>query len=121
MRERKPNRLNSFDYSRDGSYFVTFCVKNREHCLSRIENNVVNHSFSGRIVVQTIEWLKEQYPYVKIHEYMVMPDHVHVLIEINRGMYVGTGRIVGTGRNLSLQIATCLYNTATIAIHLDKI
>jgi putative transposase len=53
--------------------------------------------------------LAEQYPYVVLHEFIVMPNHMHGIIEINRNA-VGTGRdlsanakdaIVGTGRDLS--------------------
>lgn len=94
MRERKSNRLDSFDYSKDGSYFVTFCAKNREYILGEIIDKEMKHSFLGEIVAESIEWLKEQYSYIRIHEYAIMPDHVHLLIEINR---------VGTGRDLSLQ------------------
>ena len=34
--KRKPNRLNGFDYSSDGAYFITICTKNKEQILSRI-------------------------------------------------------------------------------------
>ena len=33
---RKLNRLKDFDYSSDGSYFITICVKNRAEFLSEI-------------------------------------------------------------------------------------
>jgi len=38
-RERKRNRLQNYDYSQNGSYFVTICVKNREEFLGEIKNN----------------------------------------------------------------------------------
>ncbi len=38
----------------------------------------------GKIVMQQIEWLAEQYKYVEIHNYVVMPNHVHMIVEINR-------------------------------------
>jgi len=40
-------------------------------------------------------WLGEKYPYVILHEFVVMPNHIHGIIEINRD-------IVRTGRDLSL-------------------
>ncbi len=63
----------------------------------------------GEIAEKQWYWLAEQYPYVVLHEFIVMPNHIHGIIEINRNV-VGTGRdlsanakdaIVGTGRDLS--------------------
>jgi REP element-mobilizing transposase RayT len=79
----------------------------------------------GEIAKNQLEWLEKQYPYIELHNYIVMPNHVHILMEINRvvgsgrdltnnngnlsnndweTVNVGTGRgFVGTGRDLSLQ------------------
>ena len=63
----------------------------------------------GKIAEQQWYWLAEQYPYVVLHEFIVMPNHIHGIIEINRNA-VGTGRDlsanakdvnVGTGCDLS--------------------
>ncbi len=51
----------------------------------------------GKIAEKQWYWLAEQYPYVVLHEFVVMPNHVHGIIEIYRG------HIVGTGRDPSLQ------------------
>ena len=44
---------------------------------------------------KTMVLVAEQYPYVVLHAFVVMPNHIHGIIEINRN-------IVGTGRDLSL-------------------
>ena len=63
----------------------------------------------GEIAEKQWYWLAEQYPYVVLHEFIAMPNHIHGIIEINRNG-VGTGRdlssnvyddVVGTGRGLS--------------------
>jgi hypothetical protein len=67
----------------------------------------------GKIAEKQWHWLGEQYPYIKLHEFVVMPNHIHGIIEINRSIIdVGTDRDlsdndefrvdVGTGRDLSL-------------------
>ena len=58
----------------------------------------------GQVAEKQWHWLAEQYSYVVLHAFVVMPNHVHGIIEINRNMEpcVGTAR-VGTGRDLSLQ------------------
>lgn len=43
----------------------------------------------GEIVQEQLEWLKNQYSYIKIHVYVVMPNHIHVLIEIRRDGFEG--------------------------------
>jgi REP element-mobilizing transposase RayT len=64
----------------------------------------------GKIAEQQWHWLVEQYAFVVLHEFIVMPNHIHGIIEINRNA-VGTGRDlagnakdanVGTGRDLSV-------------------
>jgi REP element-mobilizing transposase RayT len=65
----------------------------------------------GKIAEQQWYWLAEQYRYIVLHEFIVMPNHMHGIIEINRNA-VGSGRDlsgnanddqVGTGRDLSLR------------------
>jgi len=96
MYNRKLNRLNSFDYSKDAMYFVTFCVQDKIPYFGKIENNELIPSPEGEIVEKCIEWLSQQYSYVIVHSFVVMPDHVHILIEINRN------RIVVSGLDLTL-------------------
>ena len=50
----------------------------------------------GEIAKNQLEWLEKQYPYIELHNYIVMPNHIHILMEINR--------VVRTGRDLSLHL-----------------
>ena len=34
--QRKKNRLKGYDYSSEGYYFITICIKNRENLLGKI-------------------------------------------------------------------------------------
>ena len=65
----------------------------------------------GKITEQQWQWLEQQYPYIILHSFVVMPNHIHGIIEIDDRL-AGTGRDptnenddhdVGTGRDLSLQ------------------
>ncbi len=71
----------------------------------------MNPNEYGQIANKQWKWLAKQYPYVILHAFVVMPNHVHGVIEINRDMVVGTGHdpspghdIAGTGRDLSPQL-----------------
>lgn len=108
MKERKPNRLQGFDYSQDNLYFVTSCVKNRVCCFGTVSNGEMTPNDCAKIAQKQWFWLGDQYPYVVLHAFVVMPNHIHGIIEINRSNIVdcgsvGTGRDVGSGRDLSLQ------------------
>ena len=91
MKNRKRNRLAGYDYSRDNLYFVTICVKDRKCCLGSVDIGagrdrpvlVLDMNKYGKIVEERILWLANQYEYVKIHNYAVMPDHVHIIVEID--------------------------------------
>jgi putative transposase len=100
IHNRKRIRLKDFDYSNDGLYYVTICVQDHIKCLGHIKNDKMELNDFGKIVNRQFEWMQNQYPYLKIAEYIVMPDHIHAIIEINRNFINENG---GTGRDLSLQ------------------
>ncbi len=43
----------------------------------------------GVIVQQQWEWLQEQYPYVESHAFVMMPNHIHGILEISRSLISG--------------------------------
>ncbi|MEN8811658.1 MAG: transposase [Flavobacteriales bacterium] len=101
MKNRKRNRLLGYDYSSDNLYFITICIQNRVCCLGKVirnesSNDVNSQLFQmdlnqfGQIVENRILWLAEQYKYVVLHNYVVMPNHVHAIIEINSSLVKDT-------------------------------
>lgn len=113
--------MQGFDYSSDNLYFVTICVHDRLCCFGAIGTgrdlsvhnpNASNPNASnpnafnkkmelnefGKIVQDRILWLAEQYQYVAIHNFVVMPNHVHAIIEIDSRKL-----LVRTGCDLSVQ------------------
>ena len=97
---REPNRLQGYDYSRSALYFVTTCVQDRVCCFGIIENGKMVLNEYGTIAEQQWFWLQRQYPYLVLHSMVVMPNHIHGIIEIDDAI-IGVG--VGTGRDLSLR------------------
>jgi putative transposase len=98
VRERKRTRLKGFDYISDSFYFVTSMVHGRICCFGEISDGTMILNEFGQIAVNQWFWLPHQYPYVKLHAFVVMPDHIHGIIQIDR---VGDGRdrpIVGDDR-----------------------
>ena len=85
-KERKATRLPEYDYNTAGAYFVTICTKNRRCILSKIvgaihESPLVELMPYGRIVDAIIVSLPDRYG-IKIKKYVIMPNHIHLLISI---------------------------------------
>ncbi len=82
--ERKRNRLKHYDYSTNGSYFVTVCAENRRCIFGTIYpgSESVELTPCGKALTSAIEKTTETYPGVEIPEYVIMPNHVHMIIEL---------------------------------------
>lgn len=88
--ERKPNRLRNYDYSQNGCYFITLCTKDRCNFLSEIVGNddlgvpkkIVLKPY-GIIAEQYINSINTAYKTVFVENYIIMPNHVHLLILID--------------------------------------
>ena len=82
--QRKPTRLKDFDYGTPGAYFITICTQNRNCILSRIitETGEVALSEAGKVLDQQIRDVKCCYQSVTIDKYVVMPNHVHMIVRI---------------------------------------
>ena len=79
--KRKHPRMKFFDYSSNGSYFVTICVQNRKQILSSVvDNNVVLTPY-GEIAKNELLNIEKRYSFLKIESYVIMPNHIHVLFE----------------------------------------
>lgn len=82
---RRSIRLKGYDYSADGLYFITICTKDRNHYFGHVVDGKMVLSEKGVIVKN--EWLNTiniRRGEVILHEYIVMPNHFHAIIEICR-------------------------------------
>jgi|SRR5690554_399091 len=80
--QRKNIRLEGYDYATNGYYFVTINFREFRHVFGNIENKVMYLSPLGEIIVEEWEFTGELRQNVKLHEYVVMPNHFHAIIEI---------------------------------------
>ncbi len=85
----KSNRLQNWDYSWVGYYFITIATKNREHYFGEIQNQKMNLSTIGKVA--KTEWLNT--PNIRpdmnivIDEFCIMPNHFHAIINIGQNQY----------------------------------
>lgn len=78
------NRLEWYDYSQSGAYFVTICVKERACIFWEIENGEMVLNECGNIVKNIIEWMLSNFDSIQIDSYVIMPNHLHLIIVICR-------------------------------------
>jgi putative transposase len=75
-------RLGHWDYGWPGFYYVTICTQNMVCCLGEIKDNNVYLSEVGKIVFAELLKTPELRPYVKLDDFIIMPNHIHVIFEI---------------------------------------
>ena len=81
---RKASRMQDYDYSNDGAYFVTICVKGRHALLGKVVGNTVLLSSLGEIAESAIQSIATAYDTVTVDRYVIMPNHVHLLLLLRR-------------------------------------
>jgi len=79
---RRSIRLRNWNYTNAGSYFVTICCKNRKCLFGKIVLGKMILNEYGEIAFN--EWANtiKIRPNVKLHEFVVMPNHFHGIVEI---------------------------------------
>jgi putative transposase len=75
-------RLQGWDYSRNGYYFVTVCIKDRENLFGQIENDEMLLSETGQMATQYWHEIPSHFPFIKLDEFIIMPNHIHGIIVI---------------------------------------
>ena len=102
--QRKTMRAKYFDYSSTGAYFLTICTKDKKHILSRIVGTgvldrpqkgvfdspkiILKHC--GKIVEKYINQLNDFYENITVNEYVIMPNHIHIIVSVVRDGPSGT-------------------------------
>lgn len=95
-------RLPNWDYSSNGHYFLTICTNNRNPLFGKIvDGKMILNDYGGII---RSEWLKSPQLRRELHldEYIIMPDHIHGIVIIQRKNHDKSVDIIGTCGRTSL-------------------
>lgn len=117
IHHRHSIRLPKYDYTQPGAYFITLCTQDRECLLGKIIDGKMKLNDYGRIVAESLEWLAKQYDYVILDEWVIMPDHLHVILIIDHrcggqnGSRKPIGRLVGAFKTVSTKNINILRQT----------
>src|SRR3989338_7436439 len=94
-------RLSSWDYCNNGYYFVTICTKDRICNFGKIENEIMCLSQTGGMAKKYWLEILKHFPFVKLDEFVVMPNHIHGILIIEKQNNVETPQWgVSTGPGL---------------------
>ncbi|HZJ36009.1 MAG TPA: hypothetical protein VFD29_05235 [Gillisia sp.] len=95
-------RLQTWDYSWNAAYFVTICTQNKECFFGNIVDGNMHLSETGKIAHKFWMEIPNHFPFVKLGEFIVMPNHMHGIIIIDK---LVDGRHVNGTPNLGVPTA----------------
>ncbi len=129
--KRKSTRLKNFDYSSQGAYFVTICIRDRKQILSEIVRTklpaaddaidlAVGEGLAppeyrvklkpcGEIVKEQLQLIENRFPSVSVEDFVIMPDHIHAVIFLHEK----TG---GASPSPTLDDVICAFKSLTSRI-----
>ena len=87
--QRKPNRLTEYDYSTPNAYFLTICTENRKNLFWKDVGAIIDRPENipltnlGCLVRQCIIEIPMHYPMISVDNFVVMPNHIHLLLQIH--------------------------------------
>jgi len=77
---RRSIRLQGYDYTRAGAYFVTVCAQNRECLFGEIANGQLSLNGAGRMIQTAWDDLPVRFHHIELDEFIVMPNHIHGIV-----------------------------------------
>jgi len=115
-KQRKSLRLRHYDYSQAGLYFITICIQQHKCLFGQIKDEIMVLNDAGKEINQCWLEITHHFPSVKLHQHVIMPNHLHGIIELVGAPLVGAlssknaqpqgiaptiGTIVGAFKSLS--------------------
>jgi REP element-mobilizing transposase RayT len=90
IHHRRSIRLQGYDYSLTGAYFVTLCSDHRKCLFGEILGEEMRINHYGRIVQIAWDELPDHYPGVALDAFVIMPNHVHGIIILTNGNFTSS-------------------------------
>lgn len=89
----KPYRLKNYDYSTPGNYFITLCTREHKNIFWENLDDYATSNFipifskCGNIVYEAINNISENFFHCTVDEYVIMPNHIHLILHIHGDEY----------------------------------
>jgi len=82
IHHRRSIRLPGQDYAEPGYYFVTICTKEGVHSFGDVTDERMSYRHAGYLAKREIQNINNHSPSIRVDAFIVMPNHVHVIIHI---------------------------------------
>jgi REP element-mobilizing transposase RayT len=94
IHHRRSLRLKGYDYSKAGLYFITICCQDKQFLFGDVKDSKMELNDAGKGADQCWIDIPKHFPDAVLHEYVIMPNHVHGIVELldgteNGGMSIG--------------------------------
>ena len=89
IHHRRSIRLKEYDYSQEGFYFITICTNHHVCLFGKIYDGKMVLNDAGKIAKECWLDVTEHYPNTRLHECVIMPNHVHGILQIVNNAGVG--------------------------------
>lgn len=113
---RKSQRLENYDYSKKGIYFLTICAYRHQHIFGSVVsyNNIISFkkNKASIYVEDCIKLIPENFNNTELHEYVIMPNHLHLLLEIKDKS--NKSNISSIVRNFKIKITQWFYQNTDL-------
>ena len=101
----KSARLEGYDYTKAGLYFITICTQNRKHYFGNVSGNKIQLSNIGVLVDVFWHEIKNYTKNIELHQFTVMPNHIHGILEI----------LDNDDRDVACNVSTCNVSTRNVS------
>ena len=115
---RRSIRLPHYDYSRAGYYFITVTTHKRVHLFGEIEDGVMVLNVAGEMIRRLWYEVEEDFANTALHDFVIMPNHIHGIIQIKYHNPVGADSISALpSNNQSRNISSIPVGAESISAH----
>jgi putative transposase len=121
--QRKSIRIQGFDYSEQGAYFITIITHKRKCIFGEINHGEMHLSPTGSIVKQIWESIPDHFPQAYVDHFVIMPNHIHGIIELVRARHAVPLQYEQFGKPVSGSIPTIIRSfksTVTRQVNLNR-
>jgi putative transposase len=115
-------RLQGYDYSTAGAYFVTMCAYRHKYLFGENADGKVVLNDAGKMISDIWQKIPDYYPGNDIDTFIVMPNHIHGIIYVGAGLRAcpGTGQSQGIApTGLPLPVIIKRFKTMTTKRYID--
>ncbi len=85
MHHRRSIRLQNYDYTQAGAYFITLCTYKRQCILGEVVADKVQLTHAGEVARECWDAIPDHFPQVELDAYVIMPNHSHSILVITVG------------------------------------